>query len=192
MSKAKLSKRLLTIACCALAASAVGCQEKPERNFSEYGETISSLPVVRDLPVSAPIADELESRECHFRTEAEEQSLHNLYQSQGRELEFTRMQAQKAAEERQRDLEIKRKRELSKATEEPVAEGPVAEGPVAEGPVAEEPVAEEPGAEEPVAEEPVAEESVVDEPVVEEPVAEEPVAEEPVVDEPVAEEPEAE
>ena len=177
MSKAKLSKRLLTIACCALAASAVGCQEKPERNFSEYGETISSLPVVRDLPVSAPIADELESRECHFRTEAEEQSLHNLYQSQGRELEFTRMQAQKAAEERQRDLEIKRKRELSKATDEPVAEEPVAEEPVAEEPVAEEPVVEEPVAEEPVAEEPVVEEPVVEEPVVEEPVAEEPEAE---------------
>ena len=182
MSKAKLSKRLLTIACCALAASAVGCQEKPERNFSEYGETISSLPVVRDLPVSAPIADELESRECHFRTEAEEQSLHNLYQSQGRELEFTRMQAQKAAEERQRDLEIKRKRELSQATDEPVVEEPVAEEPVAEEPVVDEPVAEEPVAEEPVAEEPV----------VEEPVVEEPVAEEPVVDESVAEEPEAE
>ena len=172
MSKAKLSKRLLTIACCALAASAVGCQEKPELNFSEYGETIPALPVVRDLPVTAPISDELESRECHFRTEAEEESQRNLFQSQGRELEFTRIQAQKEAEERQRDLEIKRQRELSKAAEEPVVEEPVAEEPVAEEPVAEEPVAEEPVAEEPVVEEPVAEEPVVEEPVAEEPEAE--------------------
>lgn len=142
MSKAKLSKRLLTIACCALAASAVGCQEKPELDFSEYDETISYLPVVRDLPVSAPISDELESRECHFRTNAEEQSLRNLYQSQGRELEYTRIQAQKAAEERQKELENRKQRELAKATEEPVVEEPVVEEPVAEESVAEEPEAE--------------------------------------------------
>ena len=145
-----------------LVASALGCKEKAELEFSEYGETIDHLPVIEDLPRAFPIADELESRECHIREEAEEHAHRNLLISQGREQTLRLEEEQRLEKERQ-------ERELEKAAKQKALEEAAAEKAAAEESAVEEPAAEEPASEEPAAEEPAAEEPAVEEPAAEEP-----------------------
>ncbi len=66
----------------ALAAFAVGCQEKPELSFSEYGETLPCLPRVENLPKNLPYPAELEPSRCKFKDEADERLEKNLRENE--------------------------------------------------------------------------------------------------------------
>lgn len=186
MSKSSFSWRFFIVSCALAAVASCGCKEKQELSQDQYGETLQTLPVVRDLPLSFPISDELEEKECRIRKEVEEGAEQRLYDSQGRSLELNRIKADRAREELQKEREARAAAE-AKQKEAEAAEEPVVEEPVAEEPVAEEPVAEEPAVEEPVAEEPAVEEPAAEEPATEGAILEAPVVEEPVVDAPAAE-----
>lgn len=62
---------LRSIPALTLVVFAVGCQEKPELSFSEYGETIPCLPRVENLPKNLPYPAELEKGRCRFQEEAD-------------------------------------------------------------------------------------------------------------------------
>ena len=172
MSRVSMSLRVLA-SCFALSLLLIsGCKEKPEVDFSEYGETIPNLPVVKDLPRYFPIEDELETKECTIREETEERTERELYSSQGRAQEYSAIEAERAQARRQQELEerAERERKLRELEEqsassdeskpadvEPAAEQPTAEQPTAEQPTAEEPAPEEPAAEQPAPEQPTAE-----------------------------------
>ncbi|MDD3589502.1 MAG: hypothetical protein PHO46_04435 [Thermoguttaceae bacterium] len=188
MLKHTASLRLFFGVCLLSCLAAVGCKEKPELSFSDYGETIDHLPVIEDLPNAFPVDWEMEPKECSIRNEVRRLTRSSLYISQGREVELA--QAVKAEEEEER---LKRAQMTTNSVEEPVVEDTVVEEPAVEEtveePTVEEPTVEETTAEEPTAEEPAVEETVTEEPAVEEPAVEETVAEEPTVEEPTAEEP---
>jgi hypothetical protein len=183
MLKHTASLRLFFGVCLLSCLAAVGCKEKPELSFSDYGETIDHLPVIEDLPNAFPVDWEMEPKECSIRNEVRRLTRSSLYISQGREDELA--QAVKAEEEEER---LKRAQMTTNSVDEPVVEDTVVEESAVEEPAVEETVAEEPTVEEPAAEEPAVEEPAVEEPAVEETAAEETAAEEPTVEEPTAEE----
>ena len=112
MSRVSMSLRVLASCCAALLfALFTGCQEKPEVDPSEYGETISNLPVVKDLPRYFPISDELETKECQFREEIEDRTERELYESQGRAQEYSVLEAERNQARRQKELEDRAERE---------------------------------------------------------------------------------
>ena len=171
MSNANLSWRVFIVSCALAAITASGCKEQPEVDPSTYGETLSNLPVIKDLPRAFPIVEELEDKECRVRREAEDGSEKRLYESQGRDLEYSVLVAERARVQHEKDLEEKaiREQKLREAEEEEarakaeaektneqeetsVTEAP-AEEPAPEAPV-EEPAVEEPAVEEPAAEKP--------------------------------------
>ena len=45
----------LWTACALVGFAALGCQEKPEIAFEEYGETTATLPFVENLPDDFPL-----------------------------------------------------------------------------------------------------------------------------------------
>jgi hypothetical protein len=184
MLKHTASLRLFFGVCLLSCLAAVGCKEKPELSFSDYGETIDHLPVIEDLPNAFPVDWEMEPKECSIRNEVRRLTRSSLYISQGREDELA--QAVKAEEEEER---LKRAQMTTNSVEEPVVDEPVVEEPAVEETVAEETVVEEPAAEEPAVEEPAVEEPAVEETAAEEPTVEEPTAEESTVEETAAEEP---
>ena len=53
-----------------LTVGALGCQEKPEIAFEEYGETSATLPVVDNVPEIFEIPEAAESRTCVIREQA--------------------------------------------------------------------------------------------------------------------------
>jgi len=184
MLKHTASLRLFFGVCLLSCLASVGCKEKPELSFSDYGETIDHLPVIEDLPNAFPVDWEMEPKECSIRNEVRRLTRSSLYISQGREDELA--QAVKAEEEEER---LKRAQMTTNSVEEPVVDEPVVEEPAVEETVAEETVVEEPAAEEPAVEEPAVEEPAVEETAAEEPTVEEPTAEESTVEETAAEEP---
>ena len=109
MSKHTLSLRLSFGVCLLAGLVAFGCKEKPAVPFSEYGETIDHLPVVEDLPTAFPIADEIETKPCVIREQAEERAHHHLLESQGRgmELELEHRQKEEARRASQRAAQEK-------------------------------------------------------------------------------------
>ena len=171
MSRVSMSLRVLASCCAALLfALFTGCQEKPEVDPSEYGETISNLPVVKDLPRYFPISDELETKECQFREEIEDRTERELYESQGRAQEYSVIEAERNQARRQKELEERAERERKqRELEEENASSDETKSADVEEPATEEPAAEEPAAEEPAAEEPAAEEPVTEEPAAEKP-----------------------
>ena len=187
MLKHTASLRLFFGVCLLSCLAAVGCKEKPELSFSDYGETIDHLPVIEDLPNAFPVDWEMEPKECSIRNEVRRLTRSSLYISQGREDELA--QAVKAEEEEER---LKRAQMTTNSVDEPVVEDTVVEESAVEEPAVEETVAEEPTVEEPAAEEPAVEEPAVEEPAVEETAAEETAAEETAAEEPTVEEPTAE
>ena len=60
----------LWTACALVGFAALGCQEKPEIAFEEYGETRATLPNVDDVPEIFEIPEEAESRTCAMREQA--------------------------------------------------------------------------------------------------------------------------
>lgn len=184
MLKHTASLRLFFGVCLLSCLAAVGCKEKPELSFSDYGETIDHLPVIEDLPNAFPVDWEMEPKECSIRNEVRRLTRSSLYISQGREDELA--QAVKAEEEEER---LKRAQMTTNSVDEPVVEEPVVEEPVVEDTVVEEPAVEEPAVEEPGVEEPGVEETAVEETVAEEPAVEETAAEEPAIEETASEEP---
>ena len=187
MSNANLSWRVFIVSCALAAITASGCKEQPEVDPSTYGETLSNLPVIKDLPRAFPIVEELENKECKVRREAEDGSERRLYESQGRDLEYSVLVAERARVQHEKDLEEKaiREQKLHEAEEEARAKAEAEktneheETSVTEAPAAEEPAAEEPAVEEPAVEEPAVEEPAVEEPAVEEPAADKPATEAP-------------
>ena len=176
MSNAYLSWRVFIVSCALAVLTTVGCKEQPEVDPSTYGETIPNLPVIRDLPRAFPIVEEIESKECRIRRESEDGSERRLYESQGRDLEYSALVAERERLQREKDLEEKalreqKLREEEEARDETEAEKAAEEESATEA-ATEEPAAEEPATEAP-AEEPVAEESAP------EAAAEEPAAETP-------------
>ena len=190
MSNANLSWRVFIVSCALAAITASGCKEQPEVDPSTYGETLSNLPVIKDLPRAFPIVEELEDKECRVRREAEDGSEKRLYESQGRDLEYSVLVAERARVQHEKDLEEKaiREQKLREAEEEARAKAEAEKTNEQEETSVTEAPAEEPAPEAP-AEEPAVEEPAVEEPAVEEPAVEEPAVEEPAVEEPAAEKP---
>ena len=126
MSKHTLSLRLSFGVCLLAGLVAFGCKEKPAVPFSEYGETIDHLPVVEDLPTAFPIADEIETKPCVIREQAEERAHHQLLESQGRgmELELEHRQKEEARRASQRAAQEKA---AAAAAEEPEITPPAEE-----------------------------------------------------------------
>lgn len=65
----KRSISLWTV-CALVGVAALGCQEKPEIAFEQYGETRATLPDVDDCPEIFEIPEEVESRTCVMREQA--------------------------------------------------------------------------------------------------------------------------
>ena len=132
MSKHTLSLRLSFGVCLLAGLVAFGCKEKPAVPFSEYGETIDHLPVVEDLPTAFPIADEIETKPCVIREQAEERAHHHLLESQGRgmELELEHRQKEEARRASQRAAQEKAAAEAA----EPETAAPETAAPEAEAP----------------------------------------------------------
>ena len=124
MSKHTLSLRLSFGVCLLAGLVAFGCKEKPAVPFSEYGETIDHLPVVEDLPTAFPIADEIETKPCVIREQAEERAHHHLLESQGRgmELELEHRQKEEARRASQRAAQEKAAAEAAEPEITPPAE----------------------------------------------------------------------
>ena len=124
MSKHTLSLRLSFGVCLLAGLVAFGCKEKPAVPFSEYGETIDHLPVVEDLPTAFPIADEIETKPCVIREQAEERAHHHLLESQGRgmELELEHRQKEEARRASQRAAQEKAAPEAEAPAETPAPE----------------------------------------------------------------------
>ena len=61
-------KRLLSLSL--LTVCALGCQEKPEIAFEEYGETSATLPFVENLPDDFPLPEEADPPTCLMREQA--------------------------------------------------------------------------------------------------------------------------
>lgn len=61
-------KRLLSLSL--LTVCALGCQEKPEIAFEEYGETSATLPFVENLPDDFPLPEEADAPNCLMREQA--------------------------------------------------------------------------------------------------------------------------
>lgn len=60
----------LWTACALVGFAALGCQEKPEIAFEEYGETSATLPFVENLPDDFPLPEEADSPNCLVREQA--------------------------------------------------------------------------------------------------------------------------
>ncbi|MBR4834134.1 MAG: hypothetical protein IKU86_07370 [Thermoguttaceae bacterium] len=56
--------------CALFGVAALGCQEKPEIAFEEYGETTAALPIVENLPDDFAIPEEADSPTCVVREQA--------------------------------------------------------------------------------------------------------------------------
>jgi len=82
----------LWTACALVGFAALGCQEKPEIAFEEYGETRATLPNVDDVPEIFEIPEEAESRTCAMR----EQALNSARNDRKRELEAAQEAARNA------------------------------------------------------------------------------------------------
>ena len=76
----------LWTACALVGFAALGCQEKPEIAFEEYGETRATLPDVDGVSEIFEIPEEAESRTCAIR----EQALNNARSDRKREAEAAR------------------------------------------------------------------------------------------------------
>ncbi len=63
-------KRLISLLPLLLTACALGCQEKPEIAFEEYGETSATLPFVENLPDDFPLPEEADPPTCLMREQA--------------------------------------------------------------------------------------------------------------------------
>ncbi|MDO5309598.1 MAG: hypothetical protein Q4G03_08940, partial [Planctomycetia bacterium] len=120
----RLRVQLLALATATLFMSLMnaGCEKQPELDFSEYGQTIDHLPVVRDLPVYFSIADEVETKPCRIREDVQRACQDKLYSSQGRERELEmKREAQREKEnqeERERRAKLKAEREALNAQAE--------------------------------------------------------------------------
>ena len=149
MSKHTLSLRLSFGVCLLAGLVSFGCKEKPAVPFSEYGETIDHLPVVPDLPTAFPIADEIETKPCVIREQAEARAHHHLLESQGRGMELELEHRQKEEERRANQRAEREKAEA--AAEEPEITPPAEEAaPETEAPAEEAaPEAEAPAEEAP-------------------------------------------
>jgi hypothetical protein len=200
MLKHTASLRLFFGVCLLSCLAAVGCKEKPELSFSDYGETIDHLPVIEDLPNAFPVDWEMEPKECSIRNEVRRLTRSSLYISQGREDELA--QAVKAEEEEER---LKRAQMTTNSVDEPVVEDTVVEESAVEEPAVEEteetlknrlsknqPLKNRQLKNQPLkklSQKNCVEETAVEETAAEEPTVEEPTAEEPTVEETAAEEP---
>lgn len=60
----------LWTACAFVGVAALGCQEKPEIAFEEYGETTATLPFVENLPDDFPLPEEADPSTCLMREQA--------------------------------------------------------------------------------------------------------------------------
>ena len=60
----------LWTACALVGFAALGCQEKPEIAFEEYGETSATLPLVENLPDDFPLPEAADSPNCVMREQA--------------------------------------------------------------------------------------------------------------------------
>ncbi|MBP3558557.1 MAG: hypothetical protein J6K20_12770 [Thermoguttaceae bacterium] len=60
----------LWTACALVGFAALGCQEKPEIAFEEYGETTATLPFVENLPDDFPLPEEADPPTCVMREQA--------------------------------------------------------------------------------------------------------------------------
>ncbi|MBQ7813462.1 MAG: hypothetical protein IJ387_03080 [Thermoguttaceae bacterium] len=87
----KRSISLWTV-CALVGFAALGCQEKPEIAFEEYGETRATLPDVDGVPEIFEIPEEVEPRTCAMR----EQALNSARSDRKREAEFAQETARGA------------------------------------------------------------------------------------------------
>jgi hypothetical protein len=60
----------LWTACALVGFAALGCQEKPEIAFEEYGQTSATLPLVENLPDDFPLPEEADAPNCLMREQA--------------------------------------------------------------------------------------------------------------------------
>ena len=60
----------LWTACALVGGAALGCQEKPEIAFEEYGETSATLPFIENLPDDFPLPEKADSPNCLMREQA--------------------------------------------------------------------------------------------------------------------------
>ena len=60
----------LWTACALVGFAALGCQEKPEIAFEEYGETTATLPFVENLPDDFPLPEAADPSTCVMREQA--------------------------------------------------------------------------------------------------------------------------
>ena len=166
MVKINMISRVALGALVACAIACAGCNgDKPELEYSEYGETLDHLPIIEDLPVAFPISDEIEDKECKFRREAEGRAQSQLYNSQGRSEEYEELMKQRLREEReQSEREHEERMKFATQQEAQPAEEPAPEAQPAEEPAPEAQPAEEPAPEAQPAEEPAPEAQPAEEP----------------------------
>lgn len=82
----------LWTACALVGFAALGCQEKPEIAFEEYGETRATLPDVDGVSEIFEIPEEVEPQTCAMR----EQALNSARSDRKREAEAAQEAARSA------------------------------------------------------------------------------------------------